>query len=281
MKKSPILIIGKNGKTGMRVNQRLQTLGYATRPVSRSTNPSFDWENPITWRSAIEGTTTAYVTYQPDLAIPSATSTIKEFVRVAAEAGLKHIVLLSGRGEEGAVRAEEVLKSSGIAWNIVRASWFCQNFSESFMLEGILAGELVLPAGDTVEPFIDVDDIADVAVAALTEPSHRNKLFEVTGPRALTFAQCIQEISEALGRPVKFTSVPVDSYINALNEQGVPQDLQWLLRELFTVVFDGRNCDVMSGVEEALGRPATDFKTYVQKTIESGVWNSVKLRESA
>ena len=281
MKKSPILIIGKNGKTGMRVNQRLQALGYATRPVSRSTIPSFDWENPETWRSAIEGTTTAYVTYQPDLAVPSATSTIKEFVRVAAEAGLKHIVLLSGRGEEGAVRAEEVLKSSGIAWNIVRASWFCQNFSESFMLEGILAGNLVLPAGDTVEPFIDVDDIADVAVAALTEPSHRNKLFEVTGPRALTFAQCIQEISEALGRPVKFTSVPVDAYINALNEQGVPQDLQWLLRELFTVVLDGRNCDVMPGVEQALGRPATDFKSYVQKTIESGVWNPVMQRESA
>ena len=281
MNKSPILIIGKNGKTGMRVNQRLQALGYATRPVSRSTNPSFDWENPVTWRSAIEGTTTAYITFQPDLAVPSATSTIKEFVRVAAEAGLKHIVLLSGRGEEGAVRAEEVLKSSGIAWNIVRASWFCQNFSESFMLEGILAGELVLPAGDTVEPFIDVDDIADVAVAALTEPSHRNKLFEVTGPRALTFAQCAQEISGALGRPVKFTSVPVDAYINALNEQGVPQDLQWLLRELFTVVFDGRNCNVMPGVEEALGRPATDFKTYVQKTIESGVWNPVMQKESA
>ena len=281
MKKPPILIIGKNGKTGMRVNQHLQALGYATRPVSRSTKPAFDWENSATWRSAIEGTTAAYVTYQPDLAVPGAESTIKEFVRVAAETGLKHIVLLSGRGEEGAQRAEEVLKASGLSWNIVRASWFCQNFSESFMLEGIMAGELVLPAGDTVEPFIDADDIADVVVAALTEPGHRNRLYEVTGPRALSFAQCIQEISDALGRPVKYTSVPVDQYINALREQGVPEDLQWLLRELFTVVFDGRNSNVMSGVEEALGRPATDFKAYVQKTIESGVWNTLMLRESA
>ncbi len=206
---------------------------------------------------------------------PAAESTIKAFVRVAAEAGLEHIVLLSGRGEEGAERAEAILKASGLSWNIVRASWFCQNFSESFMLEGILAGELVLPAGDTVEPFIDADDIADVAVAALTEPRHRNKLFEVTGPRALTFAQCIQEMSEALGRPLKYTCVPIDAYINALREQGVPEDLQWLLRELFTVVFDGRNSNVMPGVEEALGRPATDFKTYVQKTIESGVWDTV------
>ena len=280
MQQSPILVIGKNGKTGSRVNQRLQALGYATRPVSRSTHPSFDWEKPATWRSAIEGTDTAYVTYQPDLAVPGAASTIKAFVRVAAEAGLQHIVLLSGRGEKGAERAEEIVKASGLSWNIVRASWFCQNFSESFMLEGILSGELVLPAGDTVEPFIDADDIADVVVAALTEPGHRNKLFEVTGPRALTFAQCIQEISGALGRPLKFTTVPIDVYINALDEQGVPGDLQWLLHELFTVVFDGRNCNVMPAVEEVLGRPATDFKTYVQKTIESGVWDTVR-RESA
>lgn len=281
MKESPILIIGKNGKTGARVNQRLQALGYATHPVSRSTNPSFDWENPATWRSAMKGTRAAYVTYQPDLAVPNAESAMQEFVRVAIETGLKHIVLLSGRGEEGAQRAEGVLKASGISWNIVRASWFCQNFSESFMLDGILGGELVLPTGDTVEPFVDADDIADVVVATLTEPGHRNRLYEVTGPRALTFAQCIKEISDALGRPVKFTSISVDEYINALREEGVPKDEQWLLRELFTVVFDGRNCNVMPGVEEALGRLPTDFKTYVQKTIESGVWAALKQKECA
>ncbi|MEN8179877.1 MAG: NmrA family transcriptional regulator [Pseudomonadota bacterium] len=281
MKNSPILIIGKNGKTGRRVNERLQALGYATRPVSRSTTPPFDWEKLETWRSTIEGAASAYVTYQPDLAVPSAEPAIREFVRIARETGLKHIVLLSGRGEEGAQRAEEVVKSSGISWNIVRASWFCQNFSESFMLEGLLAGELVLPAGDTLEPFVDADDIADVAVAALTEPGHRNKVFEVTGPRALTFAQCIREISEALDRPVKFTSVPVDAYINALREQGVPEEMRWLLHELFTVVFDGRNSKVMFGVEEALGRPTTDFNTYVQKTVESGVWTTEMQKKSA
>jgi len=281
MKDAPILIIGKNGKTGARVNQRLQTLGYATRAVSRSTTPSFDWQNPSTWEFAIKGASSAYVTYQPDLAVPSAEATIKAFVRVAAEAGLEHIVLLSGRGEEGAQRAEQILIGSGISWNIVRCSWFSQNFSESFMLEGILGGELVLPASDTVEPFIDADDIADVAVATLTDPSHRNKLYELTGPRALSFTQCVEEISAALGKPVKYTGIPVDDYIKALNEQGVPEDYQWLLRELFTVVFDGRNSQVMAGIEEALGRPATDFKTYVQKTIESGAWDAVLQQQSA
>jgi len=162
MKQSPILIIGKNGKTGSRVNQRLQALGYETRSVSRSTTPAFDWEKPETWRPAIEGTHAAYVSYQPDLAVPNAGPAIKEFLQVAADVGLEHIVLLSGRGEEGAQRAEEALTTSGLSWNIVRSSWYAQNFSESFMLEGILAGELILPAGDIVEPFIDVDDIAEV-----------------------------------------------------------------------------------------------------------------------
>jgi uncharacterized protein YbjT (DUF2867 family) len=281
MKTSPILIIGKNGKTGARVDQRLQALGYATRPVSRSTSPAFDWEQPASWRSAIAGTRAAYVTYQPDLAVPGAEATITEFVRVAAEEGLEHIVLLSGRGEAGAERAEQILINSGLSWNVVRASWFMQNFSESFMLDGILAGELVLPAGDTVEPFIDTDDIADVAVAALTEAGHRNKLFEVTGPRTLSFADCIQEIAAATGRPLEYTRVPVDDYIKALQDQGVPEDMQWLLHELFTVVFDGRNSHVMPGVEQALGRPATDFSRYVQKTLATGIWEPLTERQTA
>lgn len=271
----PIVIIGGNGKTGARVNARLQSLGYSTRPVSRSTTPAFDWDNPETWRAVLKGTRAAYVTYQPDLAVPRAESAIKAFVKMAIENGLEHVVLLSGRGEEGAQRAEEILKASGISWNIVRASWFFQNFSESFMLEGILAGELVLPAGATVEPFIDADDIADVVVATLTEPGHRDKVYEVTGPRALTFAQCVEGISAALGRPVTYTSIPVDQFMDALKEEGVPEEMQWLLHELFTVVFDGRNSEVMPGVQETLGRPAKDFKTYVQNTVESGVWSPV------
>ena len=281
MQKPPILIIGKNGKTGVRVNQRLTALGYPTRAVSRSTQPAFDWANPQTWRSAIEGASAAYVTYQPDLALPQAESDIKAFMQTAKECGLQHIVLLSGRGEDGARRAEEVVKASGICWNVVRASWFYQNFSESFMSDGILADELVLPVGDTVEPFVDAEDIADVVVATLTEPGHQNRIYEVTGPRAMTFAQCVAEISAALGRTVKLTRISADDYINALREQGVPEDLQWLLRELFTVVFDGRNSRVTPGVEQALGRPPADFNSYVQRTIASGVWASSEQQECA
>ena len=281
MQHSPILIIGKNAKTGLRVDQRLQALGYTTRAVSRSTSPTFDWQDPDTWQAALEGIESAYVTFYPDLAIPTAEQAIRDFVALAKDAGLRHVVLLSGRGEAGAQRAEAVLEASGLDWNIVRANWFMQNFSEGFMIEGILNGELVLPAGQTVEPFIDVDDIADVAVAALTRPELRNRLFEVSGPRALNFEQCAAEISEAVGYPVSYTQVPIDDFIKVSRDQGVPEEVLWLMRELFTVVFDGRNSSPTSGVEDALGRPATDFSEYLQKVMATGAWDRSGMLQQA
>lgn len=273
MQRSPILIIGKNAKTGWRVDRALQALGYPTRAVSRSTSPAFDWEDQATWRAAMAGTRAAYVTFHPDLAIPGAEQSIRDFVALAEELGLEHLVLLSGRGEDGARRAEIVLEQSGLDWNVVRANWFMQNFSESFMIEGILNGELMLPAGDTLEPFVDVDDIAEVAVAALTRPALRNRVFEVSGPRAMSFAECAAAIAEATGYPVQYTQIPIEVFIDAMRDQGAPESMLWLMRELFTVVFDGRNAKPTSGVEEALGRPATDFREYVRKAVATGAWD--------
>jgi uncharacterized protein YbjT (DUF2867 family) len=269
----PIVIIGKNAKTGVRVKKRLCELGIETRQVSRSAATYFDWEARSSWPTALKGARSAYVTYQPDLAVPNAEGDISAFVEVAKAQGVEHIVLLSGRGEEGAEKAERILIDSGLDWNIVRASWFAQNFSESFMAQGILEGELVLPAGDTPEPFIDTDDIAEVAVAALVDPSKRNRLYEVTGPELMTFQDCVDEISKQLGKEIKFTSVSIEAYLDILKSQNLPEDYQWLLNELFTVVFDGRNSNLTHGVEEATGRKPTKFADYVSKTIAAGYWD--------
>ncbi len=281
MSYSNILIVGKHGKTGWRVDRLLQERGLKTRAVSRSTTPAFDWEDQSTWQAALQGTRSAYITYHPDLAVPAAEQAIKDFVELAKEVGLEHLVLLSGRGEDGARRAELVLEKSGLDWNVVRANWFMQNFSENFMIEGILNGELMLPAGDIPEPFVDVDDIAEVAVATLTRPELRNRVFEVSGPRAMLFSECVEIISKAVGYPIKFTQIPVETFVEGMAQQGAPDSLLWLMRELFTVVLDGRNVETTSGIEEALGRPATDFETYVEKALRSGAWDRSGLQQLA
>jgi uncharacterized protein YbjT (DUF2867 family) len=269
---APILIIGGAGKTGRRVSERLRALGIATRDVSRSTTPPFDWTNPATWAGALEGVAKAYVTYQPDLSVQSASDAVAKFSKLAKDKGVQHLVLLSGRGEPGAQRAEAELQASGVRWTIVRASWFAQNFSESYLVDGILAGEMSLPAGPIPEPFIDVGDIADVVVAALTDDRHLDRLYEVTGPRAITFEQATGEISAAIGRPIRYIQSSPEEFSAALQPY-VPQDLIDLLHELFTVVLDGRNVQVMHGVEEALGRPPRDFSDYVRATAATGVWD--------
>jgi len=269
---APILIVGGTGKTGGRVNTLLKEQGIATRPVSRSTTPSFDWTRPEGWAAALDGVSMAYVAYQPDLSVEGATEAIAELSQLARKKGLERVVLLSGRGEPGALRAEAALQASGVPWTVVRASWFNQNFSEGYLLDSVLAGEVALPAGAVPEPFIDANDIADVAVAALTEERHANRVYEVTGPRSLTFAEAVSVIAAGLGRPVRYTQITPEDFVVTLRAY-VPEDIVRLLNELFTVVLDGRNTQVMHGVEEALGRPPRDFAEYVGRTVAAGTWS--------
>lgn len=268
----PVLIIGAGGKTGGRVDARLRAQGIATRPVSRSTAIPFDWERPGTWDAALEGVTRAYVTYQPDLSVESAAQSIAGLAAAAHRKGVRHIVLLSGRNEPGAQRAEAALQASGVDWTIVRASWFNQNFSEGYLLDSVLAGEVALPAGDVPEPFIDADDIADIVAAALTGNRHRNQLYEVTGPRLLTFAQAVAEIAAATGRPIRYTQISHADFLAGVRQTGIPEEYIGLLDELFSVVLDGRSSQVVDGVEQALGRPARDFADYARDVAASGAW---------
>lgn len=267
-----ILVIGASGKTGRRVLQRLNDRKVPALGVSFSSTPSFDWNNNATWEAVLNNISSVYISYYPDLAIPGAVDAVAQFSNLAVKKGVQKLVLLSGRGEAEAQHCEEVVMDAGVDWTIVRASWFCQNFSEGNFLEPILAGHVALPAGNVGEPFVDADDIADVAVAALTEDGHSKKIYEVTGPRLLTFEEAVSEIAKATGRHIKYEQVPMNAYADLLVEYQLPKDLIWLVTYLFTEVLDGRNESTADGVQQALGRKATDFSEYVKKTAATGVW---------
>jgi uncharacterized protein YbjT (DUF2867 family) len=268
----PILVIGATGKTGRKVVERLEARGVPVRAGSRSSQPPFDWEDKGTWAPALRGASAAYITYFPDLAIPGAPEAIEALSAVALENGVRRLVLLSGRGEEEAQKAEDILMASGADWTIVRCSWFSQNFSENFWRDSIVAGEFALPVGDVPEPFVDTDDIADVVVAALTEDGHVGELYELTGPRMLSFRQAIEEIAEATGREISYVPVTMEEYKAAMAEAEVPEDIVWLVAYLFDEVLDGRNAHLADGVQRALGREPKDFSQYAREAAASGVW---------
>lgn len=257
------LIIGSTGKTGSRVMQRLTELGYTPVGAARGGEIYFDWNDATTWGPALNNVDSVYLTYYPDLAIPKAPEDISRFCALAKIRGIKHITLLSGRGEPAAQVCENIVKGSGINWTIVRASWFNQNFSEGLFNQFILAGKIALPVDDTTEPFVDVDDIADVVVASLTQPEHSGELYEVTGSELLSFKQLAEKFSQVLARKISFEQISLEQFQQNLSQNGVESGAIETLTYLFNEVLDGRNEFLTDGIERALGRKPKTFSQYI------------------
>jgi uncharacterized protein YbjT (DUF2867 family) len=270
--RNDMLVLGAAGKTGRRVIERLALQNCQARSGSRSGAPPFDWEDRRTWAPVLQGIGRVYVAYYPDLGAPGAADTIGAFVDTAKAQGVHRVVLLSGRGETEAAKCERLVRESNLEWTVIRASWFAQNFSENMFLQGLLDGELALPVGEVQEPFVDVEDIAEIATAALLDDAHVGQLYEVTGPRLWSFAAAVKEIARVTGREIRYVPVSITDYVLALHAQGVPGDVISLLRYLFTEVLDGRNASVTDGVRRGLRREARDFSDYVRATAD--VWKT-------
>ena len=273
MQSQPILVVGATGKTGSRVVTKLEEAGMPVRRGSRNSDILFDWEIPETWAPALRGVSKAYVTYFPDLAFPGAVEQLEAFTKIAAASGLEHIVLLSGRGEHHARLGEDVVRNSGIPFTIVRSAWFAQNFSEGYLRDPILAGILPMPGGSIAEPIIDIDDIADVVFTALTQDGHSGELYEVTGPRLMTFADMAAALSAATGRPIQHVPITFEDFhanVAASGGEFVADVFTGIARE----TLDGRNAMVTDGVERALGRKPRDFTEFAATAAAWGVWNT-------
>lgn len=271
---SPILVIGSTGKTGRRVAEQLRQQGLAVREGSRQSEIPFDWAEPATWAPSLRGVWAAYITYFPDLAEPAAPAKIRELTALAKAAGLERLVLLSGRGEANAEVCEQIVLNSGVSATCVRASWFNQNFDEGMLIGSVLSGTMAFPAGDVREPFIDSDDIADVVVAALAEDGHVGQLYEITGPRLMSFAEVADELARVTGRAVQYLPVSFDDFHARLSREAGPE-MADTVTELCREVLDGRNAWLGDGVQRALSREPRDFSDYAQRAAATGVWDEV------
>ncbi len=276
----PVLVLGGTGKTGRRVAARLRSRGVPVRLGSRRGQPPFDWADRGTWPAAVDGVAAVYLCHAPDLAVPGADDDVAELTRLAVAGGARRVVLLSGRGEPEAQEAERrvraVAEAAGAEWAVVRAAWFVQNLTEGAFRDAVSGGVLALPAGEVPEPFVDADDVADVAVAALTGDCPAGRVYEVTGPRSLTFAELATEVTAA-GRPVGFVHVPAAEWAAELRAAGVPADEVGLLTYLFGTVLDGRNSAPGGGVQAALGRSATDVRVALARAVADGAWDGAEV----
>jgi len=271
--KAMTAIVGGTGKTGRRVAARLAALGVPVRALSRASDVSFDWEQEHRWAPALRGAQALYLTYHPDLAFPGASERVRTLAALAVESGVEHIVLLSGRGEPQVWPSERAVRESGASFTILRCAWFNQNFSEGHLLGPVLEGELTLPGPDAREPFIDADDIADVAVAALTDARHAGQIYDLTGPALVSFSEAVREIAQVTGRSVRYKRVSSEAYGETLAPYLPPAQVTFLV-ELFGLLLDGHNSLLSDGVERALGRKPRAFSDYVRDAARAGAWRA-------
>ncbi len=276
--KTNILVIGGTGKTGRRVITQLQNKGIEPRVGSRQGTPNFDWNNKDTWVKTLQGIEKMYVTYYPDLAVPGAKEAIQSLTYLAKELGVKKMVLLSGKGETEAEACEKIVMDSGMNYTIVRASWFNQNWSESFFLEPILSGEVALPMSNVLIPFVDANDIAEVAATVLLDDRFNGEIIEVTGPELITFKDIVNIISKTSKRNLNFYDITLEQYIDGMKKMQVPNDVVWLIEYLFShVLTNPKNQLVAHDIERVLGRKAKTFLEYAQETAKTSIWNQVSV----
>lgn len=274
MKSENILVIGGNGKTGRRVAANLTELGHNVRVVGRKTTPAFNWENPATYEAALEGMDRAYVVYYPDLAVPGSRDAITELTEKALKVGLEKMVLLSGKGETEAEACEEIVANSGLNYTLVRASWFNQNFSEGAFLEFVLNGAVALPVPDAEIPFVDVNDIADVAAKVLMYDTYNGQTITVTGPQMHTFKEVVGIMADEIGHPIQYIPISIEAFKAGMRQSGLPESYIWLFGYLFEEVLGNPdNQSISHDVQTVLGRPAIDFRTYAKGAAASGIWN--------
>lgn len=276
MSDSPILVTGATGKTGSRVAANLTQRGFAVRAVSRKSAVRFDWDDATTWQPALQGVRAAYIVH-PGLGFHGATEQVRDFALAAAAAGVKKVVLAStpddGSEFSQAMRAaEQYIVNAGLNLTSLRLRWFFQNFSEDFLLQPVRSGELRLPAGFGKEAFVDADDIAEVAVAALTDDRHNGRQYDLTGPYLLSFAEVAQEITSGAQHHLSYVPLDPATYVAEQVAQQVPEEWAYSFSVLYQDIASNKLAQVSGDVEAVLGKPPRDFPTFVSAMAKAGVW---------
>jgi uncharacterized protein YbjT (DUF2867 family) len=278
------LVVGATGNVGGRLAQILASQGVGVKAASRQPSSyagprgadavAFDLDRPETFGPALQGVDRAFVIARSGDAQPQAA--LNRFFDEAKAAGVEHVAFLTAAGVEmneevGLRQAERHLMASGLAYTLLRPTWFMQNFSSGFIQPMITQmGTIYLPAGDGKTSFIDAGDIAAVAAAVLTQPGHAGQAYTLTGGEALTYGEAAAIISDVTGRPLSYVAISNDAFRQSLIDQGWPAESAGFMAGLFHAVEQGWAASVSPDVESVLGRKPITFQQFASQN--AAVW---------
>lgn len=269
-----LLITGPTGNVGYEL---CETLQRHHRPKWRvgSRHPErltvwpraevvhLDFFDPATWGGALNGVTELFLLF-PLPGNRAARQAIIPFLRAAERAGCRAVVYVSVFGADRARyiphhAVEDALGRSGMSATVLRCSFFMQNLHRAISTHGVdiaERGELFIPAGRGATTFLDARDAAEVAAAVLMDPgSIRDRVYHLTGPEPLTMAQVAAALSDALGRPIRYTNPGLVRFAARLRSRDVGWDSIVFMAAVYTLTRLGRNQPVTDDVERLLGRP--------------------------
>lgn len=276
-----ILLTGATGTTGRETVRQLRDRGIPFRIMSRDPDRARktlgddldcvagDFADPTSLAGAFAGIERLSLLCAP---VPNLADLELGAVAAAKACGIKHIVKMSAikasanaptivRRWHGVV--EERIAESGLDWTNLWPNAFMQNFSR-FAPAIREHGEFYAPIGEARVSLVNVADVAAVTIAALTEDGHAGKTYEITGPEALSYADCAAALSDTLGKPVKFRTVSLERAREALVEAGIPPVLSEALIEIDRLFIDGFGAPVTTVVPDVTGQPSRTFADYVQ-----------------
>lgn len=277
-----ILITGATGNIGTKLTKRLAEKQVPFRAMVRSKQGGgalaelagaelviADFNDEKTVANALQGIERAFLLTPSSEQAEAQQST---FVDLASRVGTKHIVKLSqwAADANSPVRflryhaaVEQKIKDSGVAYTFLRPNLFMQGLL-GFKQTIVEQGKFFAAIGDAKISAVDVRDIAAVAAAALTGKDHEGKTWNITGPEALTHQQMADKLSDALGRLIRFEEVPPQTMREALVGIGFPDWQADGLIEDYAHYARGEASEVMTGVEDATGKPPRAFDEFAR-----------------
>ncbi|MFI0351922.1 NAD(P)H-binding protein [Actinomadura sp. 9N407] len=271
---STILVTGATGTTGSRIVPRLTALGHTVKAAARRpTAPAgarpvrFDWYDPATFDEALRGTDRIYLV--PPIGSPDPAAVMLPFLERARAAGVRRAVLLSSSaipaGGPAVGQVHAALADVIDEWAVLRPSWFMQNFTDQHLHADSIRkeGTIMTATGTGRVGFVDADDIAAVAVHALTDATAPGPDLVITGPQALSYDDIAATISQVMGRPVRHRVLTYEQMRDRLATE-IPEEFAALLARLDRSIAEGAEDRVTRTVERVTGRPPRTFSDFAR-----------------